>query len=263
MTRAMQMISSVKFRKFDKTFQKVKPSAKVMAHVVEDVAQRNRGLANPFLRKTKMDKQKDLVVIITGDRGLCGNYNSAVIREATALLKKSDYDIGVIGKRGQMFFEGLGKSSEFFFENPGAISFGSFVQEVSEVVLQRYASYDRVFFLYTEFVNTLTRKVSLKKIFPVCEGECEGKKAETLYEMDEKEVLDQLVEEYLFSSVTYAVSSAAVSEESARMAAMDSATHNAEEMISSLNLIYNRVRQAAITKEMIEISSGSEALVNV
>lgn len=261
-TRAMKMIAGVKFRKADSHLVAVRPYARLMQSVVSDVAVRNTEMRNLYFRKTKMTKNKDLLIVVTGDRGLCGNYNSAVIRKVQEMLRSDrKYDLILIGKKGRLIFKKPGNSVVYDCDNPGHDVGEDFLKDVSIKLVELYPNYDRVSFVCTEFVNAVQRNVDLRRLFPICDQARESEKqAELLYEMDEEAVLEDLIMSYTQSSLRYALVESAVSEESARMTAMDSATNNANDMIRSLTLVYNRVRQAGITKEIIEISSGAEAL---
>ena len=267
-TRAMKMIAGVKFRKAEELLKQVRPYASIVDDMVMSIATRNHSLKNEFFKKSSPTKNKTLMVVISGDRGLCGNYNGSVLRCAQSQLdeKESSIEFVFIGKKARSVLEKKGISIKSNYENDVTEQDDVYLAKLAQELISFYADYDRVQIIYTNFVNVVKRDVKVKQLFPVVMtsdlDESSKIQADYLYEMNEEEVLEDLVKEYTLSILRHCLAESSVSEESARMTAMDAATNNAEDMIRSLTLAYNRARQAGITTEIIEISSGAEALTS-
>lgn len=265
-TRAMKMIAGVKFRKAEEFLKQVRPYAAIIDQMVLSVATRNHSLKNEFYKKSTESKQKNLLLVISGDRGLCGNFNGSVLRWVQGHLSESESttDCVFIGKKARSILEKKGVEVKAAYDNNGAEEDDLYFNKLAQELMAFYAEYDRVHIVFTRFINAVTREVEVKQLFPIVmdsdQKESEKPQADYLYEMNEEEVLEDLIQAYATSSLRHCLAESSVSEESARMTAMDAATNNADDMIRSLTLAYNRARQAGITTEIIEISSGAEAL---
>jgi F-type H+-transporting ATPase subunit gamma len=267
-TRAMKMIAGVKFRKADTYLKAIRPYAEMMNTVALSVAKRNRGTKNEFYQKTSATKGQDLLLVISGDRGLCGNYNSSIFRFVQNKLKQDSAirDCVFVGTKGKAVLGKNSSTTKASFDNLGPEQELDYFNNLAKTLMDLYCDYDCVHIVFTRYVNAVTRELEIKQLFPMVMQSDKRKESviqvDYLYELDEEEVLKDLLMAYVTSCLRHCLAESAVSEESARMAAMDSATNNADDIIRSLILAYNRVRQAGITTEIIEISSGAEALAN-
>jgi F-type H+-transporting ATPase subunit gamma len=212
-----------------------------------------------------------LLVVLTSDRGLCGAFNVSILRAAEAFLEqnRSKYEfleIATIGRRGYDYFQkrkvGTVRNFEGVFQD---MTFRR-ATEIAQGLAQEYQEndLDAVFLLYNEFKSAMRQEIVVDPLLPIVEEELpEGEVAiEHIYERSQGEVLEQLVPRYMATEVWRAMLESSASEHGARMTAMDSATRNARELVDKLTLKYNRARQAAITRELMEIISGAEALNN-
>ncbi len=230
-------------------------------------------------------KKKVELILLTSDRGLCGGFNTSLIREAENFISDhadDEISLYLIGKRGADYFRrhsGTAKSKDMGVARPDYEMAKAISAEITEDYLEDRA--DEVYVIYSEFQSALTQEPVLQKILPVTPpakpsaedaaggGEAENADAgadavgdldECILEPSAQEVLDSLLPKYIEVQVFRSLLESSASEHGARMTSMDSASRNASDMIDNLTLIYNRVRQAAITKELMEIISGAESL---
>ncbi len=207
------------------------------------------------------------VVLLTSDRGLCGGFNSNILRRAQRFLVETQgvhdhVQFSTIGRRGRDHAKKRGmKSRKDYVGFFGKLRYGN-AHEVATDLVAEYesAQLDAVYLLYNEFVSALTQRVSLKQLLPIQPKTQATSGADYLYEPARNEVLAKLLPQHLGMQIWRALLESEAAEYAARMTAMGAATKNAGEMIGRLTLEYNRARQAAITKELMEIVSGAEAL---
>jgi F-type H+-transporting ATPase subunit gamma len=271
-TKAMKMVAAAKLRKAQEAILAARPYATSLDQMISDLAARSEGLAHPLLSARPV-KKVDLIVL-TSDRGLAGGFNSNVIRRVTRFLNENAraYEairLITIGRKGNDAFRR--RNAEILKDFPGLyarVNFGT-AAEVAEEVTGRFldGETDAVFLCYNEFVTAISQRVQLTQLVPLqaMAGAADGAGAASSlvdfkYEPDRQAVLDRLVPQALAIKVYRALLESVASEHGARMSAMDNATSNASDMIGKLTLFYNRTRQAAITKELMEIVSGAEAL---
>lgn len=271
-TKAMKLVSTVKFQKAKDHAEETKPYFQKMYETVSHMlASVGDQCSHPLLRKVEKDGPvKKGVILITSNRGLAGGYNSNIVK----LVTKGDFDkeqtvIYPVGTKGLDAMKRLGYHCEGDYSEVinkpmfcDAVSLGKTVMTALE-----QGDIDEVYLAYTVFKNSVTQIPTLMKILPVdpeqAKPEKEGtKNAEVLmnYEPGEEETLGYIIPLYMNSLIFGAMAEAVASENGARMQAMDSATSNAEEMIETLGLQYNRARQAAITQELTEIVAGASAI---
>lgn len=271
-TKAMKLVSTVKFQKAKDHAEETKPYFQKMYETVSHMlASVGDQCSHPLLRKVEKDGPiKKGVILITSNRGLAGGYNSNIVK----LITKGDFDkeqtvIYPVGTKGLDAMKRLGYHCEGDYSEVinkpmfcDAVSLGKTVMTALE-----QGDIDEVYLAYTVFKNSVTQIPTLMKILPVdpeqAKPEKEGtKNAEVLmnYEPGEEETLGYIIPLYMNSLIFGAMAEAVASENGARMQAMDSATSNAEEMIETLGLQYNRARQAAITQELTEIVAGASAI---
>lgn len=261
-TNAMYLVASSKLNKAKNRLSDTRPFFNEVRQVITNIINGSSGISHPFL-ETREGKSR-LVITVTGDRGLCGGYNTNVIKKALSVINDPKNDkIIAVGSKGKDFFKSKFNVINSFTnisENPtyeDALNIGN-------LALNLFTSgeVDEVYLAYTEFVSTLVSEPKLIKLFPLDVNDFKNvekpsSNASTIYEPNEEDVLEYIIPKYINTVLFGAFVESAVCELGARMTAMDSATENAQEMINSLNLIYNRARQSAITQEITEIVSGS------
>ena len=229
--------------------------------------------AHPLL--VKRDEKRVLLVVLTSDRGLCGAFNTNINKRAerewrTRTEQGQDVKMVLIGRKGRDYFTRRGAPILEFIGGVWDKLTLETAQEVGKKVLAPFnaGEIDAIYFVYNEFKSAMTQKVSVEKLLPVATPESEdgdrqselGRLHEFLFEPNKEALLDRLLPMYVDISILRALYESMASELGARMTAMDAATKNAKEMVERLTLQYNRARQAAITKELMEIIGGSEAL---
>lgn len=271
-TKAMKLVSTVKFQKAKDHAEETKPYFQKMYETVSHMlASVGDQCSHPLLRKVEKDGPiKKGVILITSNRGLAGGYNSNIVK----LVTRGDFDkehtvIYPVGTKGLDAMKRLGYHCEGDYSEVinkpmfcDAVSLGKTVMTALEQV-----DIDEVYLAYTVFKNSVTQIPTLMKILPVDPEQAKPEEEETKnakvlmnYEPGEEETLGYIIPLYMNSLIFGAMAEAVASENGARMQAMDSATSNAEEMIETLGLQYNRARQAAITQELTEIVAGASAI---
>ena len=266
-TKAMKMVSAAKLRRAQDAATNARAYADKLAELLRHVASRLRDseVSHPLL-EARPSVGRVAVLLVTADRGLCGAYNSNLIRKKETVLAqygKEHVQMVAVGRRGFDYFRKRGGSIVERHINlpkgPDAV----LANRIADRLADTYASgeADAVFVLYSHFRSALSQVPTLEQLLPIVPAaEAAGPTTEYLFEPDAIVLLDRLLREYVRVAVRRAFLEAAASEHAARMTAMDSATSNAAEMIDRLTLEMNRARQAAITKELMEIVSGAEAL---
>lgn len=261
-TRAMKMVASARLRRAQERVLNARPYANQTLELLGSLAARTEQRAHPLLAERPVERV--LVVLVTGDKGLCGAFNANLIRTAEAYLKENrgrKVSMLAIGRKGRDFFRR--RSVEMVGEHTGIFSRLQFshAQEIAKQIIDKYsgASVDAVDFIYHESKTLLTQRLIRERYLPI--RPMEAKSGEALidytYEGAASEMFDVLLRGYVEFEVYRALLESAAAEFAARMTAMDAATNNAAELIDSLTLHMNRVRQAAITREIIEVVSGA------
>ena len=265
-TKAMKLVSTVKLQKAKGRAEQTNPYFNYMYRTVSSMLARSGNIDHPYLRASESTRKA--VIVITSNRGLAGGYNSNIVKLITGSdLPKEELDIYAIGSKGHEALERRGYQIKLFdhelIESPnyeGAMS-------LAAKVLSAYTSGEigEIYLAYTHFKNTVSQEPKLIKLLPVEINEEDMKQDEDsnvlmCYEPNEEEALDMIIPKYVTSLFYGALVEAVASENGARMQAMDSATSNAEEIISDLTLKYNRARQGSITQELTEIIAGASAI---
>ncbi len=275
-TKAMKMVAAAKLRRAQDAVLRARPYAQLIDEMLASLA-RARADADlpPHPLMAVRPPRRVEVVLMTSDRGLCGGFNSNIIRRGQRFLVEEGarferIQFSTVGRRGRDFARKRGietrKDYVGFF---GRLRYAQ-AREVAHDLIQAYETdeLDAVYLLYNEFKSAIVQQISLVQLLPLQPrataqrgpGEKGSIAAEHLYEPSRPEVLQALIPRFLAMQIWRALLESEASEHGARMTAMDSATKNASEMIGRLTLDYNRARQAAITKELMEIVSGAEAL---
>lgn len=264
-TNAMKMVASTKLRKAQANAINLRPYASETAKMIQTLREKKTIMDNPLL-SDKSESDKILLFVLTGDKGLCGSFNSQIIKQAEGFLKENpNCDVVAIGKRGSDFFKKHGANviANYIgiFEELDHKIINKLAHEVETKFLHQ--EYKEVVFIYNAFKSVIESVIVHKTILPVPDNkELEVGKIEYLYEPDEETIIEELVEKYIFTEIKRALAESFAAENASRMTAMDNATENASELIDELSLEYNRKRQASITTEIIEVSSGAEAIKN-
>jgi len=260
-TKAMKMVSAAKLRKAQQKLNAARPYAHQLQGVLERLAQAPGDTIHPLLIKRPV--QKVVYVVITSDRGLCGGYNSNLIRKTVGLIAETPQEVKLVtvGRKGRDFFR-RGKI-EFLAEFVALGDEPSYNQakEIAQKVVRLYeqGEADEVYLMYTEFVSAINARPTQVKLLPI--ETPEGKQSKQyIFEPSPDEILASLLPKYIETQIFRSILEGKASEQGARMTAMSSATDNAKDMIDRLSLIMNRARQAAITKEISEIVGGAAAL---
>jgi F-type H+-transporting ATPase subunit gamma len=266
-TKAMKLVSASKLRRAQERILTARPYAKKMAEMLGALGARTNREYHPLLQKRTVKKIE--VVVMTSDRGLCGGFNTNILRRAMESIKElrertPDLTINVVGRKGRDFFkrrgfnlrkEWTGISDKVQYEHAAEIG-----KDLVESYLK--GTFDEVHMVYGEFRSAIQTRIVTEKLFPI--GDFKQEEIENegsfIYEPDEEEVLETLLPRHVEIQIFRGLLESAASEQGSRMMAMDSATRNAKEVIYKLTLIYNKTRQATITKELMDIVGGSEAL---
>jgi F-type H+-transporting ATPase subunit gamma len=264
-TKAMKMVSAAKLRRAQDAAIAARPYADKLTDLLRNVAARLGAAGHPLLQ-TRAEERMTHILLVTADRGLCGGYNSNLIRKAEALIEERGWDrvrMTVVGRRGFDYFKRrpvtIVDKHINLFGGPSA----ELARQIGEQLAREFAegTSDAVALIYARFRSALVQVPTEQRLLPIAPEATEGKTAvEYLYEPTAALLLDRLLRQYVTVLIHRAFLEATASEHGARMTAMDSATNNASEMIDRLTLEMNRARQATITKELMEIIGGAEAL---
>jgi F-type H+-transporting ATPase subunit gamma len=273
-TKAMKMVSAAKLRRAQEAITAARPYATKLREVVQALAERAGVDAHPLLQQR--EGKKLAIFLVTTDRGLCGSFNAALLRTVHRFIRENrdayeGISLYVAGRKGRDFFRR--REAELIHKEylnvVSHISHGG-AEKISGELIDGFLAgeFDEAVIYYNEFRSALTQVPRQAKLFPIALETPEGGEApkgdeadiDYLYEPSRKEILAILLPKYVETTVFRVLLESVAGEHGARMTAMDSATSNAKEMISSLTLQMNRARQAAITKELSEIVSGAESL---
>ena len=265
-TKAMKAVAAAKMRRAQDTVMAARPYSKRMRAVLGRVAGATTGAANHPLLVVR-DAKKVAYVIVTSDRGLCGGFNGNVIRMTEHELRNSSAEISLItiGRKSYDYFRKRGYKIEKEYVGLGDDIKYSTAREISSILINKYSEeeYDAVYIIFSQFVNVLVQRPTMIKVLPAEPPEEDENAIKVNYIFEPptaKAVLAELLPKYIENAIYQSMLESKAGEQSARMTAMDNATKNASDMISSLTLSMNRARQAAITSEISEIVGGAAAL---
>jgi len=266
----MKMVASAKLKRAQGRILAFRPYGLKMRDVVSNLSRRvNRDL---HLLLQKRPTTIVRVVVVTSDRGLCGAFNANIIRRALEFIREREargvkVEIGLVGRKGREFF----RRRHWPTHAPYVDIFDRLTyehgMEIAQAATEQYTKgmFDEAHVIYNEFKSALQQRVVVEQLFPIESLDEQGETGEKLggsylYEPDEHELLDALLMKHLQAQAFRILLESSAAEQAARMAAMDGATRNAGELITKLTLYYNKTRQAAITKELMDIVGGAEAL---
>ena len=277
-TKAMKMVAASKLRRAQERITAARPYAQQMQRVLGSVASRVGSAAHPLLtvRESGPDS-KTLVIVVSADKGLCGSFNTNIIKAASGFVLGSPQPcaLGLVGRKGRDFFRRRG--FVVAFEEVGIFQKLRYedAQRIAQTAMDVFVNgeVDRVMLIYNEFRSVISQRVVVDQLLPVLRDDVDAAAAASkavaaanigqvdyLYEPSPQEIFNQLLPRYVEVQVYRALLESNAAFFAAQMTSMDAATKNATEMIASLTLYMNKVRQAAITREIIEVVSGAQAL---
>jgi len=279
-TKAMKMVAASKLRRAQERIMSARPYASEMQRVLWSVAGRVDPSIHPLLsRRDPRSDSKTLVVVVTGDKGLCGSFNTNVIKAAGTFVGESPGPpaLGLVGRKGRDFF--VRRGFGILFERIGIFQRLRFedAQAIAGIAVDAFVpgDVDRVVLIYNEFKSVMSQRVVVDHLLPIARADIEQPAAarpegaspgggylpvDYMYEPSAQEIFNQLLPRYVEVQVYRALLESNAAFFAAQMTAMDTATKNSADMIAGLTLYMNKVRQAAITREIIEVVSGAEAL---
>lgn len=263
-TKAMELVSSSKFRKAKEKAESARPYFNTLYNTVQDIAKNTSNSRNVFLKERKVNNV--CYIVIAGDRGLAGGYNSNILKAVIAHNKLATGKIIPVGKKAKESLSKRGYEVIDYIESVEKCVYED-ANRVAQTAMEAYKNgeVDEVNLVYTEFISALSQEPKIVKLLPVTidntntEKEVKKGKAAVQYLPSADAVLGYVLPKYVSGSVYGAIAESFASEQAARRTAMESATDNANEMISKLELVYNRARQAAVTQEISEIVGGAAA----
>jgi F-type H+-transporting ATPase subunit gamma len=262
-TKAMKMVSASKLRRSQNLASPVhfyhEKLKGVLGNIYSDIY---HSVFDIYVKDRGSDNV--LLVVLTSDRGLCGSFNSVALRRAMKYINESSFKsikILPIGKKGLKFFKA--RKFDVIDEYSGLFNNLNFInsKNISEYIVSEFknSNYDKIEVVYNKFINNMTQKVTLKQFLPVSDYSLVENKVDYIYEPSSSHIGLNLISDYLDVDFYSMALSSMVSEHASRMISMGKATDNATELLKDLKLVYNRTRQASITKEMLEIVNGAEA----
>ena len=264
-TKAMKLVATVKLQKARGKAESNKPYFNMLYDTICSILAMTKNVDHRYLRDN--DCEKKAVIVITSNRGLAGGYNSNIVKLITnGDFKKDETYVYAVGKKG---IEGLTRKGfnihKDFSEVINEPLFSDATQMTKELLTQyTQGEIGEIYIAYTNFKNTVTQEPVLRKLLPLSADDFEDREIDDKllmnFEPTPEDVLDKVIPKYMSNIIFGAFLESVASENGARMQAMDSATSNAEDMISSLSLKYNRARQSAITQELTEIIAGADAI---
>jgi F-type H+-transporting ATPase subunit gamma len=265
LTKAMKTVSAAKLRRAQERVFSARPYAEQLKRVLGNLTVRLENITHPLLEVRP--EERILYVVVTADRGLCGAFNTNILRSATAFLREHvdrSVSLATAGRKGRDFFRRRGINIRAEFVNIfSKLDYGN-ARDIAESIVQAYSAgeVDAVYIIYNEFKSVIQQRVVTEKLLPVSRIEVKESEPQLDYIFEEppQEIFNRLLPRYVEVQIYRALLESAAAEHGARMASMDTASRNAGDMIDMLTLNMNRIRQAAITREIIEVVSGAGAL---
>ncbi len=271
-TKAMKMISASKLRRAQDRVIGARPFAQQMQRVLNSLAARVDSSTHPLLAEREDGPDsKVLLIVVTADKGLCGGFNTNIIKAAAGFIGTSRANgvvLGLVGRKGRDFFKRRGFGVEI--EEVGIFQRVRYAdaKRIADAAIEAFTSgrVNRVFIVYNEFKSVMQQRVTTEQLLPIPKeqlgpgGRGQTPSIDYVYEPEPSRILGDLLPKHIEIQVYRALLESAAAEHAARMTAMDAATKNSAELIENLTLYMNKVRQAAITREIIEVVSGAQAL---
>ena len=269
-TKAMKMVSSSKLRRAQERILRSRPYAQEMLRVFNNLATRTESTSHPLLNDDPLTA-RTLLVVITADRGLCGSFNTNIVKGAAEFITGQpsttgrDVALALVGRKGRDFFMRRGFDVKYeevgLFQNPK----WSHAQAIASTCIKEFLGPDisSVYLIYNEFRSVISQRVVVERLLPIPRLEDPSPamaNVDYLFEPSPEQLLNTLLPLHVAVQVARALLESSAAEHAARMTAMDNATKNAREMVDRLTLYMNKVRQAAITREIIEVVSGAQSV---
>ena len=269
-TKAMKMVAAAKLKRSQDRILAARPYSHRLRDVIANLSRRVNRASHPLLQKRSGRNLE--ILIVTSDRGLCGAFNANIIRKAVEFIRESEaanakITLSIVGRKGREYFrrrnwpirqQWLGVFDRLTYEHG---------LEIGQDLIERYTegAFDQLYVIYNEFKSAIQQRVIVERFFPIEALDQPDESTDRLgggylYEPDEDELLKALLPKHFQTQAYRILLESAAAEHGARMAAMDGASRNAAELIKKLTLYYNKTRQAAITKELMDIVGGAEAL---
>jgi len=269
-TKAMKMVAAARLRRATESILNARPYAKKISILLSHLVTEEDRNSNPLF--SERENNNVAIVVVTADRGLCGAFNTNILKEATRYIeedikaKGKDYQLYCLGKKGSDHFSkrnyNIGKTYPGIFSHLNYTTAQNLVDELIKQYLD--GSIDKVILIFNEFKSIIQQKIVVEQFLPIAAPETTKsvvhESANYIYEPDQKSIFNYLIPKHLKAQMWRVLLESNASEFAARMTAMDNATTNAKELIRTLSLTYNSKRQAAITTEILEIVSGANAL---
>ena len=264
-TRAMKMVAAARLRRAQENIIKARPYSLKLRQVIRDLASRTDRSLHPLLDLRPVKNVG--IVVVTGDRGLCGSFNTNIIRQAEKIMQKesgAEISLMTVGRKGTEYFTRrnyniVGSLSNIFNE----LNFGH-AAKLGQIITDGYEhnALDRIYLVYNEFKSAVQQFVIYEQLLPIKPEEFEADESHTdfIFEPSVMQILDAILPQYVNVQLWRVLLESYAAEMGARMTSMENATENAAELIDTLTLHYNKARQAAITKELLEVVSGAEGL---
>ena len=271
-TKAMEMVAASKMRKAQDRMRAARPYSDKIRNITSNLARANPEYTHPFLAQAKTAKAKAIgVIVVTTDKGLCGGLNTNILRMVTNKMRELEgqgnkIEAVAIGNKGFGFLNRVGATVVAHATQLGDVPHLDKLIGPVKVMLDAYqeGKIDAVYLCYTKFINTMKQEATVEQLLPLPAAKLEADKGnhswDYLYEPEAQTVIDELLVRYVEALIYQAVAENLASEQSARMVAMKSASDNAGNVIGELKLVYNKTRQAAITREISEIVGGAAAV---
>lgn len=268
-TRAMEMVAAAKLRRAQQRIEEARPYAAKMDEMLSHLAGASTGeIVHPYFEQREIKKRT--LVVVSSDRGFCGSFNSNVIRQASQWIEEhqeEDLELVTIGKKGNDFFKSRPTPIERYWGDWGGTLSYERAREIVSFLTERFVSgeTDHISLLYTQFITTSRQRILLEDYLPIAapeipEDDHAAGSGLYIFEPDAEQIYAALMPGYATTKMVTALADSFASEHGSRMIAMNAATTNAGDMIKALTLDYNKARQAQITKELLEVVSGAEAL---
>jgi F-type H+-transporting ATPase subunit gamma len=268
-TRAMKMVAAARLRRAQQNITELRPYALKTLEVLSSVAARTAEDEAPHPLLARREPKRVMLLVLTSDRGLAGAFNANINKTAFRALKEMEAEgkevsVAIIGRKGREYFSRRGATIRHVFTGVFEKLSVQKAGEIARVIMDEYerSDLDAIYLVYNEFKSAISQRPHLEQLLPIVPMEVRADETavDFIYEPGKRELLDRLLPMYAEIEVYRALLESVASEHGARMTAMDNATRNASELVGKLTLDYNRARQAAITKELMEIIGGAEAL---
>jgi F-type H+-transporting ATPase subunit gamma len=265
LTKAMKTVSAAKLRRAQERVFSARPYAAQLKNVLANLTRRVEEISHPLLEVRP--ERRILFIVVTADRGLCGAFNSNITRTAQVFIRDhtgQEIKVLAVGRKGRDFFRRRHIPMRAEFVNIfSRLDYGN-ARDIAENVIQAYTDgeVDTIYILYNEFKSVIQQRIVVEKLLPISRIETQSSEPQTdyIFEQPPQEIFNRMLPRYVEIQIYRALLESAAAEHGARMASMDTASRNAGDMIDSLTLNMNRIRQAAITREIIEVVSGAGAL---